>query len=44
MSGATRAVTFDISKALDWVWHVGLLHKRKSYGISGKTSGLIFFS
>ena len=32
-SGATRAVTLDISKAFDRVWHAGLLHKLKSYGI-----------
>ena len=40
-SGATRAVALDISKAFDRVWHVGLLHKLKSYGISGQISGLI---
>ena len=34
-SGATRAVALDISKAFDWVWHAGLLHKLKSYRISG---------
>ena len=36
-SGATRAVALDrvLSKALDRVWHAGLLHKLKSYGISG---------
>ena len=32
-SGATRAVELDISKAFDRVWHAGLLHKLKSYGI-----------
>ena len=32
-SGATRAVALDISKAFDRVWHAGLLHKLKSYGI-----------
>ena len=32
-SGATRAVVLDISKAFDRVWHAGLLHKLKSYGI-----------
>ena len=26
-SGATPAVALDISKALDRVWHVGLLHE-----------------
>ena len=40
-SGATRAVTLDISKAFDRVWHAGLLHKLKSYGISGQPFGLI---
>ena len=34
-SGATQAVALDISKAFDRVWHAGLLHKLKSYGISG---------
>ena len=34
-SRATRAVAYDISKAFDWVWHAGLLHKHKSYRISG---------
>ena len=40
-SGATRAVALDISKAFDRVWHVGLLHKLNSYGISGQIFGLI---
>ena len=40
-SGATRAVALDISKAFDRVWHAGLLHKLKSYEISGKIFGLI---
>ena len=40
-SGATRAVALDISKAFDRVWHAGLLHKLKSYGISGQIFGLI---
>ena len=40
-SGATRAVALDISKAFDRVWHAGLLHKLKSYGISGHIFGLI---
>ena len=34
-SGATRAVALDIFKAFGRVWHAGLLHKLKSYGISG---------
>ena len=33
-SGATRAVALE-------VWHAGLLHKLKSYGISGQIFGLI---
>ena len=41
MSGATRAVALDIYKSFDRVWHAGLLHKLKSYGISGQISGLI---
>ena len=40
-SGAARAVALDISKAFERVWHAGLLHKLKSYGISGKIFGLI---
>ena len=39
--GATRAVALDISKAFDRVWHSGLLHKRKSYGVSGQIFGFI---
>ena len=42
-SGATRAVALDISKAFDIVWHAGLLHKLKSYGISGQIFGLISY-
>ena len=40
-SGATQTVALDISKAFDRVWHTGLLHKLKSYGISGQIFGLI---
>ena len=40
-SGATRAVSLDISKAFDRVWHADLLHKLNSYGISGQIFGLI---
>ena len=36
-----RAVALDISKAFDKVWRAGLLHKLKSYGISGQIFGLI---
>ena len=42
-SGTTRAVAIDISKAFDRVLHAGLLHKLKSYGISGQIFGLISF-
>ena len=40
-SGATRVVALDISKAFDRVWHAGLFHKLKSYGILGWIFGLI---
>ena len=40
-SWATRAVALNISKAFDRVWRAGLLHKLKSYGISGQIFGLI---
>ena len=42
-SGATRPVALDVSKAFGRVWHARLLHKLKSYGISGKIFGLISF-
>ena len=38
---ATRAVTLGISKALDRVWHAGLLHKLEFCGISGHIIGLV---
>ena len=40
-SGATRAVALDTSRAFDRVWHAGVLHKLKSYGISGPIFSLI---
>ena len=40
-SGATRTVALDISKAFDSVWHAGILHKPRSWGISGQMFGLI---
>ena len=40
-SGVTRVVALDISKAFERVWHAGLLHKLKSYGVSGEIFGLI---
>ena len=45
MPGTTRAAALDIS-SFDRVWHAGLFHKLKSYGICGQTFGLIssFFS
>ena len=42
-SGATRTVALDITKAFDRVWHVGLLHKLKSYGTSGQIFVFFFF-
>ena len=40
-SGATRAVTLDIFKLFVRVWYAVLLHKLKSYGVSGQVFGLI---
>ena len=34
-------MALNISKAVDRVWHAGLLHKLKSYGTSGQIFGLI---
>ena len=41
--GATLALTVDICKAFDRVWYVGLLHKLKSYWISGQIFSLISY-
>ena len=38
---ATRALTLDISKAHDMVWHACLLHEFKSYGFPGRVFGII---
>ena len=40
-SGTTPALALDISKAFDRLLHAGLLHKLKSYGMSGQIFGLI---
>ena len=40
-SGAPRAIALDISNAFDRVWHAGLFHKLKSYGILSQIFGLI---
>ena len=42
-TGAAQAVSLDVSKIFDRVWHTGLLHKLMSYGISGQVFGLNFF-
>ena len=39
--GATRAVALDISKVFYRIWHAGLLHKLKTYGISSQIFGRI---
>ena len=39
-SGATQAEALDISTAFDRVWHASLLHKLKSYRISGQIFSL----
>ena len=42
-SGATPAVALDISKVFDSAWHDDLLHKLKSYEISGSDIWSYFF-
>ena len=37
----TRAAFLDMSKAFDKVWHEGLVHKLKSYGIEGSLLSVI---
>ena len=39
--GASQTLARYIFKAFDRVWHAGLLHKHKSYRISGQIFGLI---
>ena len=34
-------MALDISEGFDRVWHAGLLHKLKFYGISGQIFGII---
>ena len=41
-SGANQTVALDISKSFDIIWHAGLLHKLRSYEISGQLFDLIF--
>ena len=40
-TGATQTVAFDMPKVFNGVWHACLLHKLRSYGISGQIFGLI---
>ena len=39
--GLLELLAHDISRAFNRVWHAGLLHKLKSFEISGQTFGLI---
>ena len=39
--GSAVAVSLDICKAFDRVWHAGLLGKRRFYGILGQVFDLI---
>ena len=40
-SGATQTVALNVSKAFEKVWHAGLLHRLRCYGISGQICSLI---
>ena len=40
-SGATQAAALNISKIFNRVQHAGLLHKLRTYEISGQIFGLI---
>ena len=40
-SGATQAGALEMPKVFDRVWHASLLHKLKSYGISGQIFRLV---
>ena len=40
-SRSTRDVALDIFKAFERVWHTGVLHKLRFYGISGQIFGFI---
>ena len=42
--GLVVCVAFEISNAFDKVWHAGLLHKFKFYGLLGQIFGLCLFS
>ena len=39
--GEAKLIALDISKAFDEVWHKGLFHKLRSYGVSGKVFDII---
>ena len=39
--GETRAIALDIPKAFDKVWHAGLLHKLKAYGVAGSILSIL---
>ena len=41
-SGTIQAISLDISKAFDKVWHSGLLHKLKAYGVTGEILNIIY--